>query len=224
MTQERRQQDSNPMTSSSAQPSVAQELAPLFSDIAAIIQQSRQQVQRAVNSAMVHCYWHIGRLIVEHEQQGQARAAYGKHQLQTLSEQLTKDFGKGVDTSNLRNMRSFFLCFPKWDAVSHKLSWTHYRKLIRIENANARDWYQQEAIGQHWSARALERQIDKLYYERLLSSQDKAAVQAEAEQKIAEIEPQALSAKDYLRDPYIPRLPEPAQPAAFGIRSGTGPA
>jgi hypothetical protein len=65
------------MTSSNASPAVAQELAPLFSDIAAIIQQSRQQVQRAVNSAMVHCYWHIGRLIVEHEQQGQARAAYG---------------------------------------------------------------------------------------------------------------------------------------------------
>jgi predicted nuclease of restriction endonuclease-like (RecB) superfamily len=151
------------MTSSNTYPSVTQELAPLFSDIAAIIQQSRQQVQLAVNSAMVHCYWHIGRLIVEHEQQGQARAAYGKHQLQTLSEQLTKEFGKGFDTSNLRNMRSFFLCFPKWDTVSHKLSWMHYRKLIRIENANARDWHQQEAIEQHWSARALERQIDKLY-------------------------------------------------------------
>jgi predicted nuclease of restriction endonuclease-like (RecB) superfamily len=191
------------MISSNDPPSVAQELSPLFSDIAAIIRQSRQQVRLAVNSAMVHCYWHIGRLIVEHEQQGQARAAYGKHQLQTLSEQLMKEFGKGFDTSNLRNMRSFFLCFPKWDAVSHKLSWTHYRKLIRIENPNARDWYQQEAIQQHWSARALERQIDKLYYERLLSSRDKAAVQAEAEQKIAEMEPQALSAKDYLRDPYI---------------------
>jgi hypothetical protein len=91
----------------------------------------------------------IGRLIVEHEQQGQARATYGKQQLQTLYEQLIAEFGKGFNARNLRNMRSFFLCFPKWDAVSHKLSWTHYRKLIRIENANARDWYQQEAIQQH---------------------------------------------------------------------------
>jgi hypothetical protein len=99
------------------------------------------------------------------------------------SEHLTTEFGKGFDTSNLRNMRSFFLCFSKWDAVSHKLSWTHYRKLIRIENLNARKWYQQEAIQQHWSARALERQIDKLYYERLLSSQNKAAVSGRSRTK-----------------------------------------
>jgi hypothetical protein len=64
------------MTSSNTYPAVTQELAPLFSDIAAVIQQSRYQVQLEVNSVMVHCYWHIGRLIVEHEQQGQARAAY----------------------------------------------------------------------------------------------------------------------------------------------------
>jgi hypothetical protein len=157
---------------------------PLLPHIAAVIQQSRQQVQQAINSAMVQCYWQIGRLIVEHEQQGQARAAYGKHQLQALSEQLTAEFGKGFDASNLRNMRSFYLCFPNCDAVRHNLSWTHYRTLIRIENPNARSWHQQEAVEQHWSARALDRQVNKLYYERLLSSQDKAAVQAEAEQKI----------------------------------------
>lgn len=72
-----------------------------------------------------------------------------------------------------------------------------------MDNLNARSWYQQEAIEQHWSARALERQISKLYYERLLSSRDKAAVQAEAEQKIADEEQQPLTAKDYIRDPYI---------------------
>jgi len=113
------------------------------------------------------------------------------------------EFGKGFDATNLRNMRRFYLMFPIQETVSLKLSWSHYNVLARVENANARSWYQQEAIQQHWSVRALDRQISKLYYERLLSSQDKAAVQAEAEQKIAEIEPQALSAKDYLRDPYI---------------------
>jgi predicted nuclease of restriction endonuclease-like (RecB) superfamily len=196
-------QDFEPLKPLNTNATLNDELAPLLTHIAAVIQQSRQQVQIAVNSVMVQCYWQIGRLIIEHEQQGQARAAYGKHQLQAISEHLTAEFGKGFDASNLRNMRSFYLCFPKWDAVSHKLSWTHYRKLIRIENPNSRDWYQKEAIEQHWSARALERQIDKLYYERLLSSQDKAAVQAEAEQKITEAEQQALSAKDYIRDPYI---------------------
>jgi hypothetical protein len=115
------------MTSSNIPPSVAQELAPLFSDIAAIIQQSRQQVQLAVNSAMVHCYWHIGRLIVEHEQQGQARAAYGKRQLEALSEQLTRQFGKGFDATNLRNMRRFYLMFPIRETVSLELQATRHR-------------------------------------------------------------------------------------------------
>ncbi|PPK78253.1 putative nuclease of restriction endonuclease-like (RecB) superfamily [Methylobacter tundripaludum] len=183
---------------------LSEEVAPLFTHIAAVIQQARQQVQQAVNSAMVQSYWQIGRLIVEHEQQGQARAAYGKQQLQTLSEQLSAEFGKGFDASNLRNMRSFYLCFPNCDALRHNLSWTHYRKLIRIENPAARDWYQREAAEQHWSARALERQIDKLYYERLLSSQDKAQVQAEAEQNIASLQQQEqLRPHDILRDPYI---------------------
>jgi predicted nuclease of restriction endonuclease-like (RecB) superfamily len=196
-------QDFEPLTPLTGNASLSDEFAPLLTHIADVIQQSRQQVQLAVNSAMVHCYWQIGRLIVEHEQQGQARAAYGKQQLQVLSEQLTAEFGKGFDARNLRNMRAFFLAYPNWNAVRTELSWTHYRLLLRVDNLNARSWYQQEAIEQHWSARALERQIGKLYYERLLSSRDKAAVQAEAEQKIVEAEQQSLTAKDYLRDPYI---------------------
>jgi len=176
----------------------------LFQDIADVIRQAHQQVRQTVNTAMVQSYWKIGHLIVEHEQQGQQRAAYGKQQLQQLSKQLTLEFGKGFDASNLRNMRSFYLCFPKYDAVSHKLSWTHYRKLIRIENPKARAWYQQEAIEHSWSARALDRQISKLYYERLLSSHDSTSLKLEAEQKITAMEEdKQLRPKDVLRDPYI---------------------
>jgi len=176
----------------------------LFQNIANVIRLTHQQVRQAVNTAMVQSYWQIGHLIVEHEQQGQQRAAYGKQQLQQLSKQLTAEFGKGFDASNLRNMRSFYLCFPKCDAVSHKLSWTHYRKLIRIENPKARAWYQQEAIEQSWSVRALNRQINKLYYERILSSHDATSIALEAKEKInaMEAEPQ-LRPKDVLRDPYI---------------------
>jgi predicted nuclease of restriction endonuclease-like (RecB) superfamily len=195
--------DSQPLKPSAADQTVADELMPLFTNIAAVIQQARQQVQQLVNSAMVQCYWQIGRLIVEHEQQGQARAAYGKQQLQALSEQLTRQFGKGFDITNLRNMRRFYLTFPIRETVSLELSWSHYNLLTRVENASAREWYQREAIQQHWSVRALDRQISKLYYERLLSSQDKAPVKAEAEQKIAAAEQQSLNAKDYIRDPYI---------------------
>jgi predicted nuclease of restriction endonuclease-like (RecB) superfamily len=172
----------------------------LLSDIRQIIEQARQRVYQTVNSEMVQAYWHIGRLIVEDEQQGQQRATYGKQQLQQLSEQLTREFGKGFDASNLRNMRSFYQCFPKRDALRHKLSWTHYRLLIRVENSKAREWYLQEAMDQNWSARALERQIGVLYYERLLASQDRDAVEQEAKANTIELRTRP---EDYLRDPYV---------------------
>jgi len=143
-------------------------------------------------------------LIVEHEQQGNARAAYGKQQLQQISKQLTAEFGKGFDVRNLRNMRSFYVVYPNRDAVRTELSWTHYRTLLRVENPKARAWYEQEAIGQCWSARALDRQINKLYYERLLSSDDSLSLKLEAGQKIAAMqEASKLRPKDVLRDPYI---------------------
>ncbi|WP_193091826.1 PDDEXK nuclease domain-containing protein [Halomonas colorata] len=172
----------------------------LVSAITQQIEQARGQVRQAVNTAMVQSYWEIGRLIIEHEQQGSSRAEYGKQQLQQLSQQLTERLGKGFDVRNLRNMRQFYQNYPKRNAVRTELSWTHYRTLLRVENAQARDWYLQEAINQSWSARALERQISALYYERLLASQDKALVEQEAK---ANTQPLAETAKDYLRDPYI---------------------
>lgn len=176
------------------------QLAELVEPIAQIIEQARGQVRQAVNSAMVHSYWHIGQMIVEHEQQGASRAQYGKQQLQHLSAQLSERLGKGFDVTNLRNMRAFYQAFPIWETVSLELSWSHYNALSRIENDSARQWYQQEAQTQVWSVRALERQISKLYYERLLASQDKVLVEAEAEQQT---QPLAESLRDYLRDPYI---------------------
>jgi len=110
----------------------------LFQDIADVIRQARQQVRQAVNTAMVQSYWQIGHLIVEHEQQGEQRAAYGKQQLQQLSKQLTLEFGKGFDVRNLRNMRSFYAAYPNRNAVRTELSWTHYRTLLRVENTKAR--------------------------------------------------------------------------------------
>jgi hypothetical protein len=118
----------------------------LLNDVRQIIQQVRTQVQYAVNSAMVQTYWQIGHLIVEHEQQGEGRASYGKQQLQLLANHLTVEFGKGFDESNLRRMRSFYQAFPIQGSVRPELSWTHYRKLIPLENEAARQWYMQEAI------------------------------------------------------------------------------
>lgn len=172
----------------------------LYQAIAEVVAQARQQVRQAVNQHMVQAYWHIGRLIVEQEQQGQERAEYGKRQLKQLSERLQGEFGKGFDVGNLRNMRQFYLTFPKHYTLRSVLSWSHYRSLMRIENPAARQWYTDEAADQSWSARALERQIGTLYYERLLASKDKPVVEQEAQDKT---EPLQDDPKHYLRDPYI---------------------
>ncbi|MGQ3888610.1 PDDEXK nuclease domain-containing protein [Legionella sp. CNM-1927-20] len=172
----------------------------LLAAIRTTLNEARSQLQTTVNHTMVQAYWNVGRLIIEHEQQGQKRAEYGQQQLKSLSKQLKGEFGKGFDERNLRNMRAFYLAYPKWNAVRSELTWTHYRVLLRVENLKARDWYLQECIEQNWSARALERQISTLYFERLLSSKDKQPVIVEAEGHIQELQ---TNPKHYLRDPYI---------------------
>lgn len=172
----------------------------LLNDIRNLLENSRASIAQAVNIAMVQTYWQIGNLIVEYEQKGNERAAYGTKQLSLLSDALTKEFGKGFDGRNLRYMRQFYINFPNWNAVRSELSWTHYRTLMRIENTSARNWYMNESIANNWSARALERQISTLYYERLLASRDKEIVSQEADEKT---KPLQISPKDFLRDPYI---------------------
>jgi predicted nuclease of restriction endonuclease-like (RecB) superfamily len=172
----------------------------LLASIRQLLIESRNQLIRTVNHAMVKTYWEVGRLIVEDEQQGEKSAGYGKQILKQLSEQLQAEFGTGFNERNLRRMRVFYQAYPIWTAVRSELSWTHYRILLQVDNPQARDWYIQESIEHSWSSRALERQIDKLYYERLLMSKDKAPVIQEAEDHT---QPLQIDAKNYLRDPYI---------------------
>ena len=170
----------------------------IYSEIKEALLRSREQAYIAVNSAMVMAYWQIGRIIVEHEQDGSLRAEYGKAVLQHLSEQLTGEFGKGFDVRNLRNMRAFYVAFPKWNAVRSELTWTHYRTLLRVEDQAAREWYMEECIRSAWSSRQLERQISTLYYERLLASRDKAPVISEAETLTSTLAPES-----FIKDPYV---------------------
>ncbi len=111
----------------------------LIQDLKDLIHQAKAKVVTTVNTVMVQTYWHIGKRLVEDEQQGEKRAKYGTNQLQNISKELTKEFGKGFDVRNLRNMRQFYLTFPIWQSVSAKLSWTHYVRLMRIENKEARE-------------------------------------------------------------------------------------
>lgn len=176
------------------------QLAPLINELGELIRQARQKVLRAVDTLQVQTCWQIGRHIIEFEQGGAERAAYGARLLPSLAKVLTARFGKGFDASNLRYMRLFYQAFPICDALRHELSWTHYRTLLRVENTNARRWYMNEAVTQNWSTRALERQIGTFYYERLLASRDRTAVEQEA---AANLEKLDFGPRDIVRDPVV---------------------
>ena len=118
-----------------------QEVEDLYAGIRNILANARQRAYSAVNFAMVESYWLIGQQIVEHEQHGEARADYGKGLLKELAAKLSVEFGKGFDESNLRYMRLFYRCFPIRDTLRHELTWSHYRRLISVENEQARIWY-----------------------------------------------------------------------------------
>lgn len=147
---------------------------------------------------MVEAYWNIGRIIVE-KQSGNKKAEYGTALLKNLSKEMTKEFGKGFTVANLKNMRQFYLTFPKSYALRSELSWTHYRLLMRIENENARNFYIEETIKSNWSTRQLERQITTLFYERILSSKNKEKVS----QEIYKLEPKKNRPEDIIKDPYV---------------------
>lgn len=152
---------------------------------------------------MVEAYWHIGKRIVEEEQKGKSRAEYGKGLIKELSEQLSNEFGKGFSEANVWNFRQFYLLFQadeKLYALRRELTWTHYRLIMRVENPLAREYYMREAAEQNWSTRVLERQINALYYERLLASRNKKPVIKEMKEKTA---PLAPTPQDFIKDPYV---------------------
>jgi len=109
----------------------AEGFSPLLGALRQLIADSRQQVLRAVDAVQVQTYWQVGRHIVEFEQGGAQRAAYGQRLLPQLGQALSTEFGRGFDATNLRHMRGFYLAFPIRDAVRRELSWTHYRLLLR---------------------------------------------------------------------------------------------
>lgn len=172
----------------------------LYSKIADLLKIAKQNVVRAVNQTMVYTYYEIGRMIVEDEQQGKERAEYGKQVLKELSEQLTDDFGKGFSVDNLQNMRQFYQAYPIYETGSRKfiLSWSHYIKLMRIENVDERNFYEIECAQNNWTLKELQRQFDSALYERLSLSRDKE------EMKQLSVKGQIIEKPlDILKDPYV---------------------
>jgi predicted nuclease of restriction endonuclease-like (RecB) superfamily len=114
---------------------------------------------------------------------------------------LTKEFGKGFSRSNLQNMRAFYLTYQKCQAVSGKLSWSHYCELLSISDKSKRSFYEKEAINSGWSVRELKRQINTSLYERLLLSDGKTNKQTVL--SLAQHGIEMASPTDIIKDPYV---------------------
>lgn len=169
------------------------------SDIREIIERARQQVYAVARYAMVEAYWLVGKRIVKEEQDGQQRAAYGKEILKTLSAEL----GKGFSTRNLRDFRQFYLNFSdweKWRTLCAKLNWSHIRLVMRVPGTDVQTYYLREAAANNWAVRTLERNINTLYYQRLLSSQVKQPVEDEMKDNTKHLQQDAY---EFIKNPAV---------------------
>jgi predicted nuclease of restriction endonuclease-like (RecB) superfamily len=182
----------------------------LFTRVAAILDEARGNVVRAVNSNMVIAYWHIGREIVLGVQDGDQRAEYGKQVLSQLSSRLQVRYGKGFSVQSLENFRMFYLVNrdrePKSSpsgrisAFAPELTWSHYRALMRVTDSKAREFYEQEAIESGWSRDQLERQIHSAYYQRILANHGEPGLVAATRERLPG---EPVSAREVLRSPVV---------------------
>ncbi|HVE82445.1 MAG TPA: PDDEXK nuclease domain-containing protein [Myxococcales bacterium] len=200
----------------------------MLADIARVIEGARHAAARSVNVVMTTTYWLIGRRIVEEDQGGETRARYGEALLERLSSDLAKRFGRGFSARNLRQMRAFYVAWPKQQTLSAEfgtassskgavtirqtqsagtspstsfpLPWSHYARLLQVQNPFARAFYEAEALRGGWSIRQLNRQIDSQFYERTALSRDKATMLT----KHARSRPQdQVSPEEEIKDPYV---------------------
>ena len=172
----------------------------LYSKVSILLEKSRINLRKTVNTFMVSTYFEVGKLIVEEEQNGEERAKYGKNIIENLSKKLTKEYGKGFSRRNLEYMRKFYSAYSITQTASaeFKLSFSHYLILMRMENIEERNFYEIEAVNNDWSLAELQRQFNSALYERLVLSRDKEKV------KELSLEGQIIEKpKDLIKDPYI---------------------
>jgi predicted nuclease of restriction endonuclease-like (RecB) superfamily len=172
-------------------------------EIKQILAQARQKSYQAVNSAMVEAYWLIGKRIVEEEQNGKERADYGKEIIKNISNEMTLEFGKGFSKRTVWEIRQFYTTFPDFSIVrtlSAQLSWSHFQRIAKVQNEQARIYYLKEAAANNWSVRTLDRNISTLYYQRLLSSQQKEIVINEMLEKTQGFQ---NNASEFIKNPTV---------------------
>jgi len=158
---------------------------------------AKENLSYSVNHTITETYWTIGKYIVESEQDGNIRAAYGSKMLTMLSHELTLRLGKGYSRPNLNNMRKFYLCYPICQTVSDKLSWSHICELIKIEDELERSFYEKETVKEKWDVRTLRRQMESALFLRLAVSRDKEGIMALAQKGIEIQKPEDVIKSTY---------------------------
>ena len=175
----------------------------LLSDAKVIIESAQKTAFAAVNVALVNRNWLLGKRIAEEELKGEGRAEYGAEIIKNLAKNLTKTYGKGFTQRNLYNCEKFYEMYPEiLQSLTAKsiLSWTHYTVLMQVSDPVARQWYEKEALGQMWSVRTLQRNIDSQYYYRMLSSQVKEPVKQEMESLTEKYQKDKL---EFIKNPMV---------------------
>jgi len=147
-----------------------------ISDIKGIIETAKINAIRSVDFQRVIMYWRMGERIVVEEQQGKTRAEYGSYLLQNLAKYLEPEYGSGFSYRQLARARQFYRTYPIVSALRTQFNWLQYKLLIHIDDADKREYYEQETLHNAWTGRQLERQINSGLYERLLLSNDKESV------------------------------------------------
>jgi predicted nuclease of restriction endonuclease-like (RecB) superfamily len=179
----------------------------LVSQISETYVSGKQKAIAAVNQHITETYWKVGEHIVEFEQDGKQRAEYGSGLLEKLSKDLSLLHGKGFSVSNIQRMRQLYDEYSNYATVSHKLSWSHYVELLKIDDKLERSFYEKQCLLENWSIRELKRQKKSSLFLRLAASKDKDGIlQLAKEGQIVE------KPADIIREPYVLdflHIPEP---------------
>jgi predicted nuclease of restriction endonuclease-like (RecB) superfamily len=175
----------------------------LLSDVRELIQQAREGVARAIDSGLVMLYWHVGRRIRQ-DILKEKRAEYGQKIVSALGTQLSVDFGRGFDEKSLRHMVRFAEVFPDEQIVSalrRQLSWTHFKRVIYIDDPLKRDFYAEMCRLENWNTRTLDQKIQSMLFERTaISKKPDKLIRQELKQLREE---DKLTPDLVFRDPYV---------------------
>jgi len=170
----------------------------LLESIGFTLEKGRTNVAKNVNSELLLTKWEIGQHIIEFEQHGNEKAEYGSDLLNRLSKDLKIRYGKGFSRRSVLDMRRFYTCFPIWQTVSAKLSWSHYVELIGLKDDLERSFYEKQSIRENWGIRELQRQKNSSLFQRLALSKKKEEILLLSEKgQIIE------KGEDLLKDPYV---------------------